>query len=233
VRPDSLVLTLLANPRYLWIQPTEAEGGYDTRTEARGSGPWLLKSLRASAGIDFERNPNWYGKKDRPFFDGVNFVFLADYSASLAQFKAKNAWTGDFVRKEDVLGLKREFPDIVLSQGQFPRSGARFFFGNLEPETPFKDERVRQAVSLSIDRDLVIDVFDNVDKLKKEGLPLETRWNSALPAGWDGAWLDPKAKEFGPNAKYYAFDVAEAKKLLAAAGYANGFDFDFHYTSDG
>jgi ABC-type transport system substrate-binding protein len=36
--------------------------------------------------------------------------------------------------------------------------------------------------------------------------------------------LDPKSKEFGPNAKYYQFNVAEAKKLLAAAGHPNGLD---------
>ena len=36
------------------------------------------------------------------------------------------------------------------------------------------------------------------------------------------AWLDPQGKDFGHNAKYYQYNVAEAKKLLAAAGHANG-----------
>ena len=40
-------------------------------------------------------------------------------------------------------------------------------------------------------------------------------------AGW---WLDPKGKDFGPNGKYFQHDIADAKKLLAAAGYANGLD---------
>jgi ABC-type transport system substrate-binding protein len=39
--------------------------------------------------------------------------------------------------------------------------------------------------------------------------------------------LDPKGKDFGPNAKYFRHDVAEARKLLTAAGYPNG----FHTTS--
>jgi peptide/nickel transport system substrate-binding protein len=217
----------------LWIQPTEAEGGFDPRTEARGTGPWLLKDLRQSAGIEFVRNPNWYGKKERPFLDGVQFSFLADYAASIAQFKAKNAWTGNFVRKEDVLGLKREAPEIVLNGGQFPRSAGRLFFGVQDQQSPFKDERVRQAVSMSMDRDLVIDVFDNVKNLSKEGLVLETRWNSPIAAGWDGVWLDPQSKEFGPNGKYYSLDVAEAKKLMSAAGFANGFECEFRYTGNG
>jgi peptide/nickel transport system substrate-binding protein len=86
---------------------------------------------------------------------------------------------------------------------------------------------------MGIDRDLVIDVFENTDTLAKEGLPLSTRWHSAIPAGWDGAWLDPQGKDFGPNAQFYKYDVAEAKKLLAAAGHPNGFDFEYHYTSNG
>jgi len=41
----------------------------------------------------------------------------------------------------------------------------------------------------------------------------------------DGWWIDPRnEKDFGPNAKYFKHDVAEAKKLLAAAGYANGLE---------
>jgi len=44
--------------------------------------------------------------------------------------------------------------------------------------------------------------------------------------GW---WLDPKVKDFGANAKYFQFNLEEAKKLLAAAGHPKGFDVTFHY----
>src|SRR5262249_16416206 len=70
--------------------------------------------------------------------------------------------------------------------------------------------------------------FFNVSKFAGEGLPVETRWNSHVNANWDGWWLDPKGKEFGPNARYFQHDIAEGKKLLAAAGYANGFSISSH-----
>src|SRR5262249_45377259 len=41
--------------------------------------------------------------------------------------------------------------------------------------------------------------------------------------------LDPEGKDFGPNAKYFKPDVAEAKKMLAAAGFANGVDHDVYF----
>jgi peptide/nickel transport system substrate-binding protein len=47
------------------------------------------------------------------------------------------------------------------------------------------------------------------------------------PGDWQ---LDPRGKDFGPNAKWYKFDVAEAKKLLAAAGFPNGVDTEMNVT---
>jgi ABC-type transport system substrate-binding protein len=110
----------------------------------------------------------------------------------------------------------------VLTFGQLP-----------EGSSPFLDERVRQAVSMSWDRNGWIDVFNNVSKFEAEGLPVDTRWNSHIIADWyvDGSWLDPRGKDFGPNAKYFLHDIAEAKRLLAAAGFSDGLDVKSHYVT--
>jgi peptide/nickel transport system substrate-binding protein len=231
-QPDNVVLHLIANPRYFAILPKEADGGFDPKLEARGYGPWLLKSLRASTGIEYERNPNWH-IKDRPFLDGINGTFLGDYATQLAQFRAKNLWLGDFVRNEDLVPLKTEFRELILVQGEYSKAPNRFFFGTAEANSPFRDERVRQAASMALDRDAIIDAEFSVKQLQQQGLEIESRWNSHLGVGWEPAWLNPQSGDFGPNAKYFKFDLSEAKKLLTAAGHPNGFDYDFHFTSNG
>ena len=84
---------------------------------------------------------------------------------------------------------------------------------------------------MSWDRDLYLDVLFNISNFAKEGLTVDARWDTHVAANLDGWWLDPKAKDFGDNAMYFKHDPAEAKKLLAAAGYANGFDTLSNYVT--
>src|SRR4030095_7893236 len=79
-----------------------------------------------------------------------------------------------------------------------------------------------------IDRDAYIDAFSNISNFQKEGLPAEPLYHTSM--GYiPGVTLDPRSKDFGENAKYYTRDLAEAKKLLAAAGFPAGFDYQNHW----
>jgi ABC-type transport system substrate-binding protein len=235
--PDSIALPLLASASIFCIQPVEADGGFDPRVDARGSGPFILEKNVPSVGIEYRRNPNWY-RKDRPFLDGISLPIVPEYATQLAAFKAQNIWAGPTggggpVRQEDILSTKQDLPALRLRQGEYPYAASRLFFGHLPATTPFKDERVRQALSMMIDRDTVTDVLLNVSNFRNAGLEAEIRWHSAIPAGWEGFWLNPKSKDFGPNAQYYQLNLPEARKLLAAAGYATGFEFELNYNPSG
>ena len=83
---------------------------------------------------------------------------------------------------------------------------------------------------MAYDRDLWIDAVYDTKALQDAGVPIVRRWNTSLTAldsdaagGW---WLDPQGKDFGDNAKYYQHNIAEAKKLMSAAGFANGLRAD-------
>src|SRR5262249_39139962 len=90
-----------------------------------------------------------------------------------------------------------------------------------EPGSPFLDVRVRRAISMSIDRELLAEVDAGVDSYTKQGVRLDIELQSFIGAGWGGYWMNPRGKEMGEGAKYFAHDPAEAKKLLAAAGQTN------------
>lgn len=230
--PYAPILQMLAFIRYLIIEPREADGGFDARTDMRGSGAWYMAKYTPSVGWEYRKNPNWYNKP-LPFLDGIDRPIVSEYATGLAQFKAGNLWSYG-VRQEDILTVKRDVPELQMRQSDsFSRNpGAIMFFGFKEG-SPFLDERVRRAASMLMDRDLFIDTTNNVSNFTKEGLPVATRIQSHVACGEEGFWLDPKGKELGEGAKNFEFNPAEAKKLLSAAGYPNGIEADFTYFTSG
>jgi ABC-type transport system substrate-binding protein len=206
--------------------PREADTGFDLRNDMIGTGPFVMTNYTPSVGFTIKRHPEYFDK-DWAFVDQVEMPIVSEYAAALAQFKAGNIYFLP-VGPEDIVSVKRENSRLLIYQNDFVSTGenrAELTFGLLpEGKSPFLDERIRQAFSLSWDRDLYLDAYYNVSKLQAEGLPVLTRWNSHVNASWEGTWLDPQGKDFGPNAKYFKHDPAEAKKLLAAAGFPNGIE---------
>jgi len=217
------------------IIPKETDSRFDIRRDMIGTGPWVLSNYTPSVGMTYARNQD-YWEKDRPRIDQIEAPFVIEYAQQLAQFRAGNVYTGAAVRQEDVIRTKQEVPELKMYTTAPPGSfspGVTVFFGwtPVAENTAFKDERVRQALSMSLDRDLYIDTFYNVEKFRSQGLPVETKWHAVFGAG-SGAWmLDPRSKDFGANARYYMKDITEAKRLLAAAGYANGLPVISNYIS--
>jgi len=224
--PVAFVPTLLATPNSgnPHVVPKEAASGVDLRVQPIGTGPFMLTAYEPSVRFEYKKNAEYF-EKGRPYVDGVNIPIVPEYAAALAQFKTGNIHVYN-VSATDLLTVKADVPQLALYQGPVQAIGQRSIFGwNPGPleVNPFRDERVRQAYSMSWDRDLFIDVVYNTSEFERQGLPVETRWNTELQANFfPGWWLDPKSKEFGENVKYMQKNLDEAKKLMAAAGLANG-----------
>ncbi len=220
-RPDAGLITDLASS-FFFIEPREADGGFNAKVDVRGSGAWYVEKEEPNVGITFRRNPNWY-RQDRPFIDRWEQPDVIEYAARLAQFKAGNVYTADVI-PEDLLQTKSEVPALQMMQNPAWRSGIFYWNFGWKQGTMFEDDRIRKAFSMALDRDQVLEVFSNADKFAQQGMEVESRWFSHLPASWSGWWLDPKSSEMGPGAAFFKHDPDEAKKMLSAAGHANGLE---------
>jgi peptide/nickel transport system substrate-binding protein len=242
--PLSYAVGLLSNAGSLSgslaIIPKETDSTFDIKGDIIGTGPYMLQEYEPSVGFKMVRHEEYYDK-DRTLLDGIDLPIITEYATALAQLKTGNLYSmGSYgpsgsVNPEDLLNVKQEQPELQIyaSDYKLGSSGvnSEVMFGWLPEGNLFYDERVRQALSMAIDRDLIIDTFNNVKTFNDAGLPVDTRWSSALQPTRDettGWWLDPKSSDFGPNAKYYHYNLEEAKKLLSAAGYPNGFDIISH-----
>ncbi len=209
---------------------------YDVRQDSIGSGPFFLSQHEPSVDFTLTRNPDYFDQ-DFALVDSIHLPILPDYNARQTQFRAGEVHFArpgnDIVRPTDILVTKNDIEDLVLNVAETRVSSSVMTFGTQGENVPYFDERVRQAISMAFDRDLDIEVRYNVAEFVEAGLPVENFWNSHLAArdayrggGW---WLDPLGSELGEGAKFFQLNVAEAKKLLAAAGYPDGFDVKFGY----
>ncbi len=227
--PNVVFLDVLADTNLLWIMPAEAGGKFDPAKTAIGSGPWILDNYTPSVGFKFKKNPDWY-VKGFPLFDAVEYPIIPEYANYLAQFRAGNLdYSG--LNASDLVDTKQAVKDVQL-YGVVAQQNNYVYFDS-DPSSPWaKDDRVRQAVSMSLDRDALTDVGYEIKKLRAAGIDAQGPWNNIIPAGMTRFWLDPQSKDQGDTARFFKYDPAEAKKLLAAAGFAEGFSTVYQYTAN-
>lgn len=218
------ILNGLAYTRWMQIMPRESDGGYDPRQEIRGAGPWMLSKWDRNLRMEWRRNPN-YWNKERPFLDGYDAPVIDEYAQRLAQFRAA-AMQEMVVRQEDVIATKEEIKELEVYQGDIERGNWQIYFG-LRPDSVWRDERMRRAVSMLIDRDLINDTFYRVSEFEEKGWPTKSRWHGiGISAGYNDFWVDPKGEEYtelphqytDEQRIMYQYQPDEARKLMEAVG---------------
>jgi peptide/nickel transport system substrate-binding protein len=234
--PDSSIIQLFSAADKFYVFPREAESGYDPRKEIRGAGPWMLTEYVPSTRFVWDRNPNYF-KQGKPYPDRIEVPIVPDPAQQLAQFRTGNIYSdvmGGFGGFQlEIVPTHKELPETLIYEVPvYPERNIWYMTFGYDGNSPFKDVRMRQAMSMLIDRDAYADVIDNRDKFAAQGLELQWKQCTILGAGWGDFWLDPRDSKFGPNAKYLQHNVDEAKKLISAAGFANGTNFDFYWLSD-
>ncbi|MDP2954237.1 MAG: ABC transporter substrate-binding protein, partial [Chloroflexota bacterium] len=180
----------------------------DMTKDVMGSGPYKLKSYDRGVAFEVVKNPDYF-LKDRPYLDGITYYIIKDYAAINGALKTR--------RLDAVIGynhnlsgpereaLKKEFPEMVIQE--VPAATARTLVLN-QTKKPWNDLRVRKAIALALDRDVFV-------KIPARG---DGQVGSYVPPGIYAIPLEELLKRPGYR-KPKDQDIAEAKRLLAEAGY--------------
>ena len=231
-RPDATIVPLFSATDHLYIMPRESDGGFDPANTVRGNGPWLLDDYEPSVRFRWKKNPNYY-VPGRPFPDFVERPIISEPAQRQTQFRAGNI-LHNVATPNDVIELWKDTPEANLLQRRtLANSLSPSVWFGYEGDSPFKDQRVRQAFSMLVDREGFSIGALNTDRFESEGLGLEASVNTVITAGWGPYWLDPTGSEFGDAAKYLTLNIEEAKKLLTAAGFPDGVETTQFFNSGG
>ena len=177
------------------------------------NGPYMITEWTPSERIVLTKNPNYVGGWDssKIVSDSITLLLLEDSSASFAAYNSGEAVLIKDVPADEIPSLTKAedggdfYVDTIL--------GTYYVSLNLKRDA-FKDAKVRKALSLAIDRDYVANTimqgtYSTADSIVGPGIVDEK-----------GNFHD------NGNAPYisadYEANLAEAKKLLAEAGYPNG-----------
>jgi peptide/nickel transport system substrate-binding protein len=212
--PSPSFLSMVANP-YNWIlakKYLDQDVQY-YKSHEMGTGPFRLKNYVRGSYIEMERNPD-YWKPGLPYMDGITYFIVKDTSARANAIRSGRVdveFRG--LPPSDVDAIKEQLGNKVVVA--YPKAIFNWGVGVNVDKKPFDDGRVRQAMTLAIDR---YDMAKTLAPLTG----LETVGGLLHP---DSPW-GLKAEEmlelpgYGRN---HEANLKEAKQLLAQAGYPNGF----------
>jgi hypothetical protein len=124
--------------------------------------------------------------------------------------------------------LRKDAPGAVVVANIVEPGFTIHKWGKIEPlNRPWKDERVRIAFRRSIDYAAIGAFMSNKAEFESNGIPVEMTTTTHVPQN-PAYWLDPEKNELGALSQNYFFNVAEAKKLTAAAGYSAPIDLPYY-----
>jgi peptide/nickel transport system substrate-binding protein len=213
--PDTVVFKLqypyasfsdLVAHQYAYILPREAlGGGYDLTTRVIGSGPFILESFAPDVGAVGKKNPDWF-QRGRPYLDSVHLPVVTDAQQQLAQFTAGNLHALEFtVANRDFDAAQASNPKAQTYQ-EMGISSSYVFSQLRNPASPFRDIRVRQAISLALDRESIANTV----------LGPKHYFSPVLGALW-GKYALTTAELPASTAQYFKYDLPQAKKPLSEA----------------
>jgi peptide/nickel transport system substrate-binding protein len=197
---------------------------FNSGKAAIGTGPFKFSAYMPGERYELTRNDGYYGNK--PEWQKVSFRIITQDASRIAALLAGDVDLIEAVPPGDVPKLK-ENKNVAVRMGSSDRLYLMFY--NVQKDSnsfitdkkgtplarnPFKDKRVREAMSLAIDRKSLVARVMN---------------GAGVPAN---QMTYPGATGFNNELPPLQFDPAKAKRLLADAGFPEGFGLTVHCSND-
>ena len=193
---------------------------------AMGTGPYTLASFETGVKTVHKKNAAWWGIAEKRYESNIETIEYRPIASGATRMAALKSGEVDFVldpSPQDIPRLKED-KDLKVWEGDeyriisiaLDQARDELMFSDVKGKNPFKDRRVRMALYQSIDTNAI---------------KVQVMRGLATPT----ALLTPNPKGEGLPAtidKRHPYDVTAAKKLLADAGYPNGFGFTLHCPND-
>jgi peptide/nickel transport system substrate-binding protein len=198
------------------------KGGENYATlHANGTGPFMLKSREPGVRTVFSANPEWWGKVEHNIAEAV-FTPIGNDATRVAALVSGEIDMMDPLPLQDVPrvqgspGLKvMQSPELRTIFLGMDQKRDELLFSSVKGKNPFKDVRVRRAFYQAID-------IEAIRTRIMRGVSTPT-----------GLMVAPDTQGFVPELnKRLPHDVEVARKLMADAGYANGFEVGMNCPND-
>jgi peptide/nickel transport system substrate-binding protein len=225
--PNPVLLRQMTELRMMdqgWAEKNKSVEPKDIKTKdenfahrnANGTGPFMLKSWEQDVKLVLARNPNWWGKMD----SNITEIVYTPIKSEATRIAALLSGEVDMVLDPSPADLAklRSAPALKVVDGAENRT---IFFGmdqfrdelpgsNVKGKNPLKDVRVRKALYQAID-------IQTISRVTMRGLSQPT-----------GTLIAPQVNGWTKKADArWPYSADAARKLLAEAGYPQGFEVDF------
>ena len=166
-----------------------------------GTGPFKFVEWKRGDSVIMAKNPDYY-VKGLPYLEKVTFKFISDPSAQLAALRAGDIEVIAYdLAPENAPALEKDARFKVLKG----HTTTDVIMAMNHSRKPFNDPKVRQAITLAIDREAVIQ-----GAVAGYGTPI-------------GSHMDPTNPYYVDLSRLYPYNPEKARQLLAEAGYPTGF----------
>ena len=233
-QPHAPFLTLASSSQHLFLIPQEIVDAGTVAEHPVGSGPWIFEEFEPNVALRWRRNPNWHIQSPNgtalPLVENLTAsmnnnpdIIIANMAAGQLDYTSLSGST--FLQMRDAIPADYD-QDRYFTYTENVVPGGFYFNFSI---APWNDQRMRLALSMSLDRGAVQDATDDTG---------QGGWLTAI-SQLPPFWLDPKDLDsFGETFEgadsglAFHVDLQKAHELMDAAGYGDGIQARAHNTAD-